>query len=308
MKILCAGDQHWTTRKPKNRTDDYYQTILGKLKQEIAIAENNSCKYVLFPGDLFDNFKENHLITQDIINILKNYYGKVLCVAGQHDQQFHNPDLRGTALGTLIAADVVTLLTDIPFIDTTNKVAFYGSSWKYDIPEITTPDYLNVLVLHKMIINEKLWAEQEGHTWANHILLKNKFDLIVSGDNHNQFTASTGKKHLINMGSMMRSTIAQVNHTPAVAIYDVPNKSFEVVKLKVAPTPDVMCIEKAEKEKEKKLQLDAFITTLSGTNNEGIKMALNFSEKLQTYCTTNNIDDEVTEIIKSAMGGYNEQH
>ena len=302
MKILACGDQHWTTRKPKNRIDDYYNTILGKLKQEIIIAHDHGCCYMVLPGDLFDNFKENHLITQDIIKLLKTYNGMVLCVAGQHDQQFHNPDLRGTALGTLIAADSVTLLNDIPFIDKVNRIAFYGSSWKYDIPEIITPDLTNVLVIHKMIVNEKLWAEQEGHTWANHILIKNKFDFIISGDNHNQFTASMGKKHLINMGSMMRSTIAQIDHHPAVAVCDIDKNTFEIVKLDIAPAYEIMCVEKAEKEKEKKLQLDAFIKTLSGVSTDGHTVSLNFVESLHKYYEDNNVDPEVSSIIQSAIG------
>jgi exonuclease SbcD len=298
MKILCAGDQHWTTTKPKNRTDDYYKTVLDKLQQECEIAEEYFCKAIIFPGDLFDSFKENHAITQDIINLFKDAHIQIFCVAGQHDQKFHNNDLRGTALGTLIAAGVVTLLSRSPyFID---SVALYGASWKEEIPEITVPNQVNILVTHRMIVDEKLWAQQEGHAWANHLLIKNKFDLIVSGDNHKRFSASKGSQHLINCGAMLRSSIAQVEHKPAVAVYDTCKNSFEWVELVIKPIDEVMCIEKAEKEKEKNKQLESFVLSLKdaefGPHGE-VRIKLDFVDALTKYIEANEVPDDVADII-----------
>jgi DNA repair exonuclease SbcCD nuclease subunit len=303
MKALCCGDQHITKKRPKNRTDDYYKTVLTKFEQELLIAEEEDCSCMLLPGDVFDTFKEDHFVTQAITNICRRHPKiKIFAVAGQHDQQFHNPDLTGTALMTLVTSGVVTLLTKEPIVF--EGIGLYGSDWKGEIPEITTPNLINILVLHKMIVEEKLWAAQEGHTWANHILIKNKFDLIVSGDNHTQFVASKGEKHLINMGAMMRSTIAQVNHHPAVVLYDSRTKTIDIIDLEVEPIENVMCVEKAEKEKEKNAQLDAFVSSLKDAElKEGQAIKLDFVGALDDYITENCIEESVADIIYECMEG-----
>lgn len=303
MKILCCGDQHWTTKSPKNRKDDYFQTVLDKLRQEVAIAKKESCQCMLFPGDLFDSFRENHLLVQEVMKILQQFTWPIIAVAGQHDQQFHNSDLKGTPLHTLETARLLMIAGSEP-ICLTNGVAVYGSSWKCEIPEITTPERLNILVLHKMIVDEKLWAQQEGHTWANHFLISSGYDLIVSGDNHHGFTTSKGKKHLINMGSMMRSTIAQIDHVPAVSMYDTDLRQFKVIPLNIKPIEDVMQLEKVEKEKERNEKLDAFVASLKGESLElSHKMKLDFRNALNDYIEENNIDADVSAILTDCMEG-----
>lgn len=296
MRIMACGDQHWTTRKPKNRIDDFFLTCMGKLKQEIAIAKEEGCECILFPGDLFESFRENHLLVQEVMKILDTFNGSIIAIAGQHDQQFHNSDLKGTPLHTLETAKYLMIAGKDP-IHLTNGVRVYGASWKDEIPEIIDPKCVNILIIHKMIINDKLWAQQEGHTWANHMLIKHKFDLIASGDNHNGFLSSSKDRYLINCGSMMRSTVAQVNHKPSVAVYDTDQKTVDWIELEVKPISEVMSIEKVEKEKERNASLDAFVESLSGNTHEGHSVKLNFVDRLEGYIEKNNIDEEVANII-----------
>jgi DNA repair exonuclease SbcCD nuclease subunit len=312
MRILLCGDQHITSRKPKNRTDDYFKTVLGKFKQEIDIAIEEDCQCILFPGDLFDSFKENHLVVQEIMYRMQEftikYNGFIFAVPGQHDQYYHNDDLSGTPLQTLYAAKVLTIVGKEP-VNITNGVAIYGAGWNEEIPEIITPDHLNILITHRMIINdEKLWKEQQEFEWSNHLLLKTKFDLICSGDNHQQFTVSKNKRHLVNLGSMMRSTIAQLNHKPAVVVYDTSTKEIDIIDLEVRPFQDVMMIEKAAKEKERNEKLEAFIHSLKGRSecDEGqlpgeYTTKLNFVEAINAYVEKYEIPESVHTIIKECL-------
>jgi len=297
MKIASCGDQHITNRRPKNRTDDYFGTVLDKFEQECQIAVEENCEIVILPGDVFDSYKENHLVVQCIISLMKKYPPlHFLCVAGQHDQQFHNPDLSGTTLGTLLThTDLIILLTSKPYI--INNTCFYGLSWNEEIPEIITPDCVNILVCHKMIVDEKLWAQQEGHTWANHILLKYKFDLIVSGDNHKQFTVRKGSQHLVNMGSMMRSTIAQIDHHPAVMIYDTCKQEIFIIDLEIKPFHEVMQIDKATKEKERNEKLESFVHSLKDKPIGQRTLCRDFVSSLEEYTTVNDVEQEVQDII-----------
>jgi DNA repair exonuclease SbcCD nuclease subunit len=294
MKILCCGDQHITNKKPRNRTDDYYRTVLGKLRQEFQIAKEEECSCVLLPGDVFDTYKENHHVAQEVMKIIQKSQLMVFAIAGQHDQQFHNPDLTGTTLGTLVTAGVINILSANP-TPITNGVAIYGASWNELIPEITTPDRLNILVLHKMIVDEKLWAEQEGHVWANHMLIQHKFDLIVSGDNHTQFFANKGNRHLINLGSMMRSTIAQLNHRPAVAVYDTDTKEVDIIDLDYKPFDEVMQLDRATKEKEHNENMDSFVKSLKKGSGEVTK--LDFVAALKSHIEVNNTDEAIQTIL-----------
>lgn len=300
MKILCCGDQHITDKKPKNRKDDYHQTVMGKFYQEINIAKMSGCAAVILPGDVFDRYNENNLVVQEVIHAIKRSHLHFLVVAGQHDQQFHNSDLKGTALRTLINAGVVTILSAIP-CPITNGVEIYGASWNEPIPEIQDKDKANILVIHRMIVDEKLWAQQEGHTFANHILMHHKFDLVVSGDNHQKFTVSKGSQHLVNAGAMMRSNIGQINHEPAVFIYDTCKQTITETLLAIEPFADVMELDRAEREKENNAHLDAFSEAVrngSGTEH-GIK--LNFVEALNNFIKKKEVPKAVSDIIEECM-------
>lgn len=302
MKILFCGDQHITNKKPKNRTDDYFSTVMNKFKQELLIAEEEKCQVMVLPGDVFDTYKENHEVVQAVIKTILEFDIRVLCVAGQHDQQFHNADLTGTALGTLIAAEVVTPLGKEPV--TVGGINFYGASWKEPIPEIKSENEINILVTHLMIIEEKLWAQQEGHTWANHILTKNHFNAICSGDNHQQFIVSKGKKHLVNMGSMLRSNISQEKHHPAVAVYSTNSNTVDIIDLDIKAFNTIMQMDKAKKEKEKKEQMQDFIATLKVPKEaEGHAIKLDFVEALHNHLEENDYEVGVVDIINSCLEG-----
>lgn len=302
MRIACCGDQHITSRKPANRTDDYFATVLNKFKQELQIAHEGQCDLIALPGDVFDTYKENHLVVQSIVDIIKKQSIPIMLVAGQHDQQFHNPDLKGTALGTLLQHPNIYLLNG--FNSGFMGLDFYGASWNEEIPTIVNPKKLNVLVLHKMIVDEKLWAAQEGHTWGSGLMKTSGFDLIVSGDNHQQFVLTSGNKVLVNMGSMMRSTVSQVNHEPAVAIWDSAEpRNVNIIKLNIKPFSEVFVrLEDAIKRKEHNEQMEAFVSSLKdGGDEDAHKVKLNFVEALENYIEVNKVDESVAAIIYEVL-------
>jgi DNA repair exonuclease SbcCD nuclease subunit len=301
LNILIGGDQHLTNHKPKNRIDDFAFAVMCKFRAELEIAKENHCGYVIFPGDLTESHKENHGLVQKVMDVL-NEYPKitVLVVAGQHDQKYHNDDLSGTAFQTLITSGYFHLLGPEPYRTEWNKCDIYGASWKQDIPEIVNPEATNILVTHRMIIDEKLWEAQEDFTRANHLLLKTKFDLIASGDNHQRFTASSGKRHLVNMGSMMRSTIAQINHEPAVTVYDCKEKTITVIPLEIDPIDKVMSLDKAEREKDQKNQTSAFVESVKGEVGSA-KIVLSYAEAVEKELEKLDEDDEVADIIEDCF-------
>lgn len=272
MKFLISGDWHIDFEKIKSRKDDVLAACTDKMGQIFQIAQNHGCVGILQPGDFFESHKATDFLKQYIINYLYSGMASVpiYTVFGQHDLRYHNSNVLNTPLKVLEAARVVHLLGKEPFVAGLN-VDFYGASWNEDIPEIKNPDNFNVLVCHKMIVDTKIWEGQEDHTYAKTFLLRTKFDLIVSGDNHKSFIAhsgpgsSIGKRLLINCGSLLRTRIDQEDHRPCVYIYDTDPKNkpvLEQIYLHIDDFENVIRIEEARKEKEENENLKKFIEAL----------------------------------------------
>jgi predicted phosphodiesterase len=222
---------------------------------------------------------------------------QVYVTFGQHDLRYHNSDLGNTPLNVLIATDVICLLDKDP--TEFNRIAFYGSGWGEEIPKITTKDF-NVLVTHRMIINEeKIFDQQTEFEWANAFLLKNKFDLVISGDNHQFFVAQAGNKTLINCGSLMRSNIGQVNHKPSVVVFDTKTRKYEILRIPVKPWEEVMNFESAKEDKIRNEKLETFVKGLG----ESEEVGLDFVANLQKMIKDNKVDPEIALIIDECLGG-----
>lgn len=303
MRILCTGDLHVTDKKPRNRTDDYWSTVMNKFKQIMQIAEETNPMFVVFPGDIFETYKENHKVVQFMINTMRNSGQNFLVVAGNHDQQFHTQDLTGTAFETLDASrsflNVAKYFVDE--MENDKPLRIYGASWKDEI-RVVDDSAFNILVIHKMIVDDKLWSQQEGHTYAKHLLQKHNYDLIISGDNHTRFIVKSGNKTLVNMGSMMRSTIAQVNHKPAVALYDTETREVTEIELKIEPVSHIMAVVKAEKEKDRNEKLMEFGEVLRKRMIENTQTnRLDFVSELDRFVNENFIDVEIKKIIDECL-------
>ena len=267
MNILCTGDWHKRATRPISRKDNYNTALLNKIMQIYQIAIDHKCKYILQPGDMFDGAEPPLWLIRQAILLHIERTPLVLSVYGQHDQRYHSNKVENTPMAVLEAARVLEVLGAECFA-ASMKTDIYGCSWDADIPAIETPDNTNILVMHRMVIgNKKLWEAQADYDWGRTILRRNKFDLIVCGDNHHFFTDSIpGDRHLVNCGSLMRANIDQGDHEPAVVIYDTEARTIKTVKLDVAPATDVFDLDKAEAEKERNAELDAFIEQVGQTS------------------------------------------
>lgn len=308
MKIGIFGDLHVTDMRPRNRTDkNYLETISEKITWS-CLNPLKYCKYVMFPGDVFDSFRANDFLKQYFVPILRtiiedpdNCIKMFLAIYGQHDLRFHNSNRLNTPLRVVETSNVVELLGKEPFV-AEFATDIYGMNWGEEIPKIENPDNLNILVAHMMVIkDDKLWEKQEGHTMARVLLRKTGFDLIITGDNHQFFTDALGDRYLLNMGSLMRSKIDQIHHTPSVAVYDTEDKSFHVEEIPVKPYEEVFRVEEALQEKEKSENLEAFIEKLEQTDTENIE-GLDFRKNLYQWVEENKDTEEqgVLDIIEEA--------
>ena len=297
MKILGCPDLHLTEKRPQNRMDDYEAAVINKLTFILTTAKENGCALILQPGDFFDQPNPTYRFFTQVVFTLNGYMSSnaMLCtIFGQHDLKFRTKE--NTALNALFYAyEGLKLVNYMPHLE--DNIAVVGCSWEEEIPE-PIPGKFNILLIHRMIVDDKLWADQEHFEYANGFLREHKFDLIVSGDNHKPFIAHSRGRYLFNCGSMMRSTIAQVDHEPRIIIFDTENpKDYQEILIPIEPSESVFKMEKVEMEKERNTNLEAFVSGLS----EHKDMGLNFGGNLQAYVIENKLDNEIYELLKRGM-------
>jgi len=305
MKILATGDWHLTKNPPKKRIDDYPQN--DKVFYILNLAYKHNCSLILQPGDFFDSHKTNDYLKRAIIYMLKEHNDiPIKTIFGQHDLRYHSSDTNNTPLRVLEAARVLDILT---YEHSFANIHLYGASWFEDIPKIRHQDSpkkdIHILVIHKMIIKDKLlWEGQENATKGNILLRNSGFDLIVAGDNHQSFAVSYKNKHLVNCGSLMRMTTAQLDHKPGVYIYDTEDRTIEKHYIPIEPAEKVFDLSTVEKEKKENKELEAFVARLK----DNVKIeGLDYAKNMQQYIKENedSIEQGTLDIIEEVMNGQN---
>jgi len=300
MKIMCLGDLHLTEKTPENRIDDYPGTQYSKMEWILKLAKKEGCSAILQPGDFFNKHTSPNFLIRKYIKLFKRYNVPIYATIGQHDIIHHHSDIENTPSGILDASDVTTLVATPVKIE---NVTILSAGWEQPIPEIEDPDSINILITHRMIINEKkVWHAQETYEKSHQLLRTTNFDLIVSGDNHARFTdtlkSKDGNRHLVNCGSLMRGRIDQADHKPAVYIYDTGTKELEKHLIRIKKIEYVLDITKATEEKEKNEELESFLENLNTTVEiPGLEFTLNMIAYLKENDFETDVVDTVNEFL-----------
>lgn len=302
MKLLLAGDFHLTNKKPENRKDDMVETQERKIDFILDLAIEHKVSAILQPGDLFDHYHMPDYLKRKWIKYFKERNVLILTVPGQHDMRYHSSNIDNTPMGVLDASEVIKVLGEFPYILPTCLV--YGAGWGADVPKIQDTNGIetcHVLVTHRMIIQDKIWEGQEDAVKANKFLFRNKFHLIVSGDNHLSFHQIRSGRKLINCGSLMRTRIDQVTHKPCVWIYDVIKGIAYQHYIPIEPFDDVMDLSTSTREKQSNKDMEAFV---DGLDKDIVIEGLKYKKNMKIYLDKNK--EQVTkgtiDILQEAIG------
>lgn len=305
MNLLVVGDLHYRASTPRNRTDNYAETMAGKVRQILHIAVDYSCDHILAPGDFFDSHSPPLWLIGRALEERKSGPAWIT-VLGQHDQRHHVNAVENTPVGVLAAADRIRMAGKRPIKLTSSSggseknVLVYGASWGEQIPKPDPrlrKDHVLVLLIHRMVVpSGPQWPGQEDFVLAEDLLARHPFDLIVSGDNHQFFVRRHHKKILVNCGSLMRMTVAQENHEPSVVVYDTNGRVARRIKLRVAPSTEVFkTIQKEQTDPE----LEAFVNQVRGnTRSPG----LSFTENVRKLLDTGKVPDGVRKKVEQILG------
>ena len=267
MKVFCTGDWHITAHVPKKRLDNYVETQFNKVKQILEHASQYEDSAIVQPGDFFDTPTEPYWIINKYQELLSQYPNvKIFITYGQHDLRYHTHNFQNTPLYTFEANRSVTHPVSPIVMD---NVVFHAAPWNSEIEPPDRSNYpegsVHVLMLHKMIIDEKLWDDQEHFTWGTDMISKYGYDLTVCGDNHKYFLLERDGKLLTNCGSIMRSNVGQKDHKPAYVVFDSHTREHEVHYLKVPEFSEVFDTTNQAVTKDTSKKLLDFVDSL----NEG---------------------------------------
>jgi len=308
MKILCGPDLHIRVRPPEHRIDDFVATQKHKIKWILNLAKKKDCKLILFPGDLTDHPKLPHHIIDHYIRVFRNYPNQTkLAVRGQHDMLYH-VESDNTPISVMDASGAVNLIGGAYYTASREPnmgwVVIYGADFDQPIPEIQNPDPLqvNILLIHKMFVLDRLWEGQEDFVRSLIFLKTTKWDLIVSGDNHQHYMSfAKGDRFHVNCGSLMRQSIDQKNHKPVVYIYDTEERTLKHYHVPIDPIEKVMDLEKAEEDKQQSLELQAFVESIQETTEiEGLDFVKNLTNRLQQEDISPGVKQLGEEVLKKA--------
>ena len=296
MKILTTGDLHIRSTPPSERIDDYLETQNEKIKQIVNIAYETDCNLILIPGDFFDNPRVKLTTIVEIINILKSIEIPIITIYGQHDLYYRSKE--NSILTLLVKIGQPILIADKkPIVLENNSIHVYGASFDEEIPKIKNPNVYNILLIHKMIINqEKLWEGQENYTQAEFLIKSTQFDLIAAGDNHQSFSVNIGKRFLNNPGSLMRMAINQKNHEPCVYLTDTDKQTNEKIKLGIKEN-----VFRFTQEMKKENDYEETVNRFVGDLKDSSVNFFDFIEIVKVFLKKNDIKKEVKTIIKEII-------
>jgi len=268
--LIIAGDLHAGNLSPECRTDNYLDTLCGKLEWLSGLQARYGCPVVL-PGDVFDGWNATSTLLNRLLAVWPK--GEVLAVPGQHDLPQHNLELiEKTGFQTLCLAGRIRDVSEEPYEDT--RFYVIGRAWNGVVPKHKYVDILPQVLVWHVTTWEKPFAPGQKPGEATRLLkAKRDWDLIITGDNHQTFECRDGKRSLLNAGSVMRMRSDQIDHRPLVYLWRADG-AYETVYFPI--DPGAVTRDCREREREKEERISAFVEKLAG---EG-EVSLSFDDNV----------------------------
>lgn len=221
--LLFVGDPHMTEKKPSRRLDeDYLGTLDDKLTQVAKIANENNYQVVIL-GDLFDRAveKDDNAMMRVLYKFLRSLNHTAKCLAGNHDltETVLTPD---TSLALVEMTGLLDVVSQAGFfarcmIDG-KTVLLGGTPSGQEIP-----DEAPLTAKCKEASDHNIWITHEDlqfpGAYPNALPFKEIKDveLVVNGHMHRlQPEHVEGETTWFNPGNIIRKTVADIDHIPAV--------------------------------------------------------------------------------------------
>lgn len=285
-RTLVVGDVHASDQNPGSRTETYKEDILRKCWELVSLAKEQEVTSVLFLGDIFDKnvpVRVSHGLVQEIADVLIAFGVPVYVLVGNHDIASASLDtISKLPIGMLGKLPNVTLLVDQP-VELCAGVEIYPIP---GIPIIREEEWLShyktgsksvrtIIAAHQDIVpSVDLYhpAARDHLQPAAMIAEVTDADLVLYGHIHDcHGTYKFRDTVFINLGSICRLTIADVDHVPTVHILTVKDderRSVRKEEFRLQTTRDkeeVFLLDQKEKEKTEKVDFQETVKLLKAS-------------------------------------------
>ncbi len=250
---ILTSDWHMMepTYNPPCRLDNHYRAQEDKVWQIRKLQFRYQCP-IFFGGDLFDYWKASPELVNQCLRIFPRNMG---VVGGNHDFPQHSIELMDkSSFGT------ITYHPEFHFLYNQFSWNTYDKNRVND-QHLTVIGGRSIAVAHMMV-----WDQKEPYPGCKAPRTQEVFDmfpgadLILTGDNHETFTARDGDRLLINPGSLTRHRAIQVDHKPCVFLWYADTNTYQIHYLNIPK--GVMTREHLDEVKEKENEKDMFMQKL----------------------------------------------
>jgi len=295
ITLVWRTDVHLAVKSPQSRTDDWAETVLGKLRQVGEIAREVGAAAVLDGGDFFHiktPSRTSHELIQRVAAVHSEYPCPVYAVRnGNHDVKYGDGDYINEApLGVLFETGVFRLLDEDeghtfeefehpdgePSVRVNSVrvvgVPYHGKS--YDMNRLTT--ITKGKERHLVVAAHLLASQAGGEMFGSEDIVRYADILNLDPDvwcfghwHKNQGVYEKGRKAIVNIGSLTRGALSQddVARVPEVAILRFDKKGFTVERraLDVQPADEVFDLEGRTRQEAREMTVDAFVESVKAT-------------------------------------------
>jgi len=130
LTFICTKDIHYAGQNPKARLDNYQEALTAKIREIFDIAREYAADGILIAGDLFDSFYTSLPVIAEYAALLKESPCPIYTIAGQHDEESHNPgSLRRSPYGLLVRLGIVHDAA-------TSPITLYFNNYNYDTENV----------------------------------------------------------------------------------------------------------------------------------------------------------------------------
>ncbi|MEW6573803.1 MAG: metallophosphoesterase [Bacillota bacterium] len=248
MRLLFVTDTHLRGVAPRNRTDDFVETLVAKLREVVQLANELGVTAVLHGGDVFDIPVPGLAATGEFATVLRGLEAPLYIVPGNHDLHGQNPaTLMRTLLGFLGRWGVIRILDNTPvYLEDGNvRVQVSGAPYHFAIDD-GGGDYIvkkkncdvAIHICHGALLNRS-FGPMVKYTLIDDIAELTEADYTFCGHYHLGYNdVYRDGKWFINPGALVRLSASpgEISRWPSVVVVFIEGGKVrhEIYRLKNA--------------------------------------------------------------------------
>lgn len=227
MKAVFYTDTQLSGQTPKNRIDNYQESLLSKIEEVYGTALKTGADCVICGGDFFNSHRIfSYELLSNVMNLICEFPVDTYMTVGQHDLIGYNPaSFKSSALG-FVAGQCQRLHILWEPVTVKDVVISASHVWENlkDAGKGFQKDKGNILVAHHLLTNKKTLFDSINTTdFSNWMKEKGvRYDLVLSGDLHDGYDLhETNGTWFCNPGSLARQAISDLHRPPRMAIIEL---------------------------------------------------------------------------------------